>query len=112
MIGQGNLEKEYMNFIDSFQKIIENKGTNANAVAKATGVSVNTIYAWAKGSYPTLDKMIPVADFLDVSLDELAGRTTPALSKREAELLRLYAGLSDEDKDTVDGLALFLFSKR
>jgi transcriptional regulator with XRE-family HTH domain len=107
-----NFKREYMPFSESLQSSMNKAGITAYGLSKITGVSSDAIGKWLKGTQPTLDKLIPIADYLEVTLDELAGRTTPELTKREIELLRLYNGLSDEDKDTVDGLALFLFSKR
>ena len=44
-------------------------------LAKLFGVSRQTIDSWVNGnSTPGFDKMIQIADLLDVSLDVLAGR--------------------------------------
>jgi transcriptional regulator with XRE-family HTH domain len=78
-----------MDFLEAFQKLMDSKGVNANLLAKNSGVSVNTIYTWQKGSSPSLDKLIPIADALGVTLDELAGRVPPSASLTDWESVKV-----------------------
>lgn len=101
-----------MNFQESFQRILEAQGTNANLVAKNTGISVNTIYTWTnKGASPALDKLVPIADFLNVSLDELAGRVPPQHTEQEVQLLNMFKKLPDTQKQEVLNYVDFILSK-
>lgn len=44
-------------------------------LAEAVNISPNTIYYWVyRGAHPDIDSLIMIADFFDMSLDELVGR--------------------------------------
>lgn len=46
------------------------------ALARKTGLSYQTLDKWEKGkTYPNVYNLIPIADVLNISLDELVGRT-------------------------------------
>lgn len=46
-------------------------------VAKATGVPQNTLTDWKNGKYtPKADKLIKIADYFGISLDELVREQT------------------------------------
>lgn len=54
----------------------EGKGKSRWFVTKKSGISPSLLYNWeADRSLPRIDLLICVADVLDVSLDELVGRT-------------------------------------
>ena len=49
------------------------------ALARKTGLSYQTLDKWEKGkTYPNVYNLIPIADVLNISLDELVGRTVKA----------------------------------
>ena len=51
----------------------DSKNLNDSAVSKATGIERSTFSDWKSGrSKPKLEKLIKIADFLGVTLDELA----------------------------------------
>lgn len=99
-----------MDFLEAFQKLMDSKGVNANLLAKNSGVSVNTIYTWQKGSSPSLDKLIPIADALGVTLDELAGRVPPQHTEQEIELLNLFRNMDNKQKENLIHYAKFTLS--
>jgi transcriptional regulator with XRE-family HTH domain len=44
-------------------------------LARKTGLSYQTLDKWEKGkTYPNVFNLIPIADVLNISLDELVGR--------------------------------------
>lgn len=48
-------------------------------LARKTGLSYQTLDKWEKGkTYPNVYNLIPIADVLNISLDELVGRTVKA----------------------------------
>ena len=48
-------------------------------LARKTGLSYQTLDKWEKGkTYPNVFNLIPIADALGVTLDELVGRTVKA----------------------------------
>ena len=67
-----------MPFSESLQIAMNKFGITAYGLSQKTGISADAIGKWLKGTQPTLDKLMPIADFLEISLDELAGRTPPS----------------------------------
>lgn len=57
---------------DKFQQLIKNKGITSYKVAKETEIPTSTFYDWKKGrSRPKVDKLIKIAEYLGVPLEEL-----------------------------------------
>ena len=55
-----------------FAKLLEEKGLKAADVTKATGIKSPVFSEWKKGkSRPNTEKMIKIANFLDVSVEYL-----------------------------------------
>ncbi|WMJ23347.1 helix-turn-helix transcriptional regulator [Paludicola sp. MB14-C6] len=62
--------------LNNFFKLLEEKNINANKLSIETGISTGNISDWKKGrSYPTAQKLVIIADYLDCSIDYLLGRT-------------------------------------
>ncbi len=52
------------------------KGIGQDALAKELNTSVKTVSHWETGySQPSIEQLIRLADFFDISIDELVGRT-------------------------------------
>ena len=61
------------------------KGYTKADLARKTGLSFQTLDKWEKGeNYPNVYNLIPIADVLNISLDELVGRTVQN-EQREAD---------------------------
>lgn len=58
-------------FWDNFYKLCINKGTKPNPVAKDLGISSATITKWKDGTLPNLSTAIDVAEYFQVTVDEL-----------------------------------------
>lgn len=57
---------------DNFRQLIEKNGVTQYRVGKETGIAQSTLSDWKSGrSTPKLDKLIKIADYLGVSLEEL-----------------------------------------
>lgn len=89
-------------FARNLSYIMKDKGVTRKALAEAVGLSYPTIAAYlsgntdGKGVLPSVEKAIQIADFLEVSLDELFGRTISAPSCKETSTLNSDAlNLSD-----------------
>lgn len=58
----------------AFEKILKEHGNTVYQVAKATGIAASTFTDWKNGrSCPKADKLMRIADFFDIGLDELIG---------------------------------------
>lgn len=67
-----------MSFSEVFNKLLETSNQSVYALAKNIGANDVTVYKWRDGeTMPSLNMAIKLADFFDVTLDELAGRESP-----------------------------------
>lgn len=64
-----------MQFKDSLKQLRFSKNIGQKQLAEAMHISVKSISHWETGySEPSIIELIMLADFFDVSLDELVGR--------------------------------------
>lgn len=57
-----------------FEKLLAVKGVTAYQVAKETGITPSMFSHWKSGIYvPKLDKLQKIADYFDVTIDQLMG---------------------------------------
>lgn len=97
-----------MEFKDSLDQILRNRGLKQADLCRMSGIDTGLMSMYLQGKrFPTLTNAIAMADALQISLDELAGREAP---KRviEQRLLSDFRELSDEGQEvavnTVYGL--------
>ena len=63
-------------FTERLKQLREEHGVSQATVSKVVGVSRYAIYAYEKGkAAPSLDGLVALADYFDVTLDYLLGRT-------------------------------------
>ena len=93
---------------ERIQLLMMQRQMNKSDLSKAVGVSTGNLSDWANGrSSPSMEKLIKVADYFDVSLDYLAGRDDrfPNPSPEAFELIRIFENLDHEGKAVVLGTA-------
>lgn len=57
-------------------KLMEERNVTAYKLSADTGIPQSTICDWRKGvSFPKISALITIADYFDVSIDYLVGRT-------------------------------------
>ncbi len=62
-------------------------------------ISDEMLRNYIKGtSQPTLDKLLLLAEYFGVSLDELTGHTPPSHTEQETKLLQLFAQYPDDER--------------
>ena len=70
------LEVDKMNFPERIIEIKESRGLLQKDIANAIGLSVRNYQRYEKGEQqPTLPFLLKLADYFDVSLDYLVGRS-------------------------------------
>lgn len=62
-------------FWETFYKLCVEKNTSPNAVAKKIDVSNSTTTKWKNGTIPNGEILIKLANYFNVSIDYLLGRT-------------------------------------
>lgn len=101
-------EIEMEQFADKLRALRQTRGLTQSRLAELLGVSPRVYNRWETGAAaPRLDTVVKVADILEVSLDELVGRSEPEepqLRLHNPKLHRLYREidrLSDEDQQAL-----------
>lgn len=99
-----------MNFAERLDELMAEKKMNSLRLSKEIGGSDRVIGAWRKGEYePKLERLIRLAEFFNVSLDYLAGRSevremsikkepAPEISENGQELLEIYNQLPEREQ--------------
>ena len=93
----GDLSRQKSNesgiFSASFRSVLKAKGLKQTDVAHAIDEKAQTVNKWFTGaSVPSIAQLIKMADYLNVSLDKLVGRT-PAGAKALVEARRELGSL-------------------
>lgn len=106
-------------FAMSLRKILEKKGATQGELATQIGVTPQTVSQYCSGaSEPSFDNLVKIADWLNVSIDYLLGRTADpnrqpsaidslGLSPQVVENLRLFES-QENAQSFVEGLNILL----
>lgn len=82
--------------------LAELKNTNVSTVLKALELSTSKMTAWKKGSVPSGDILVKLADYFDVSVDYLLERTDiPYSLWKKEKPAYLQSGLFSEIQDVI-----------
>jgi transcriptional regulator with XRE-family HTH domain len=64
--------EEVKNLYKDFEALLKDKNITPYKVSKETGIATSTLTEWKKGTYtPKVDKLMKIADYLGVALEEL-----------------------------------------
>lgn len=86
---------------DKIQLLMMQRHMNKSDLSKAIGVSSGNLSDWANGrSQPSVEKLLKIANYFDVSLDYLCGRDDryPDPSSDTFELIRIYEALDKQGR--------------
>lgn len=88
-----------MKIIENIIKLMEEKDKTPYRMEKDIGIKQTTFISWKKGSQPPADKIIKIAQYLEVTPNEIFGYETPIfLTENEKELLELFKRLPDREQ--------------
>lgn len=77
-------------YYENFERLCKVNSVKPADVCRGTGISSATLTSWKKGVYtPKQDKLLLVADFFNVSLDEIVGNDFDTYSDEMAEMVSL-----------------------
>lgn len=97
-----------MEVVENIEELIKRSGKTANAVLTECKLSHNSLTAWRSGkAKPSLDAMIKLADYFNVSIDFIAGRENKEMPTKAEIVLRKIT--EDEIKliNTYRSMSLF-----
>lgn len=81
------------------KELREEKGISQYAFSAKIGVAQSTVGNWESGSRePSIETLLKIADYFDVSLDYLLGRT----DIRDGHIINTPAELADEEVISVE----------
>ena len=88
-----------MQFIDVLLKIMNERNISGYQLEKDTGIKQATLGKWKKGSMPTIDKLIILINYFQVSADEMLGfQYKNTLTENEKELLEHFKKLPEREQ--------------
>lgn len=89
-------------FMDRVESLLKEKRLTQKELAEDLGLRRPTLSDWKKnGSVPAGDICLKIADYLGVSMEWLLTGKESSLSTEERRLLKQWAILSPDQKDTV-----------
>ena len=112
-----------MNLLDRIKKLAKQKDISIYQLEEEIDIGRNTIYQWNKRT-PSADKLQKVADYFNVSVDYLLGRTdnsNPDSSKPASrdldevlDNMKSFGGkeMTDRDRETIRAFLEGKFSDR
>ncbi|MCY9807489.1 helix-turn-helix transcriptional regulator [Lentilactobacillus senioris] len=98
-----------MTIFERTKEIAKKKGFSLQETATKAGLGLNSIYGWKKKD-PSISRLEAVAKVLDVSVDELLGKSTDQNNKKNVDLSEPNANdflsfdgqpISDEDMEII-----------
>lgn len=98
-------------FWDNFYNACVQKGIKPNPLAKELQIASGSMTAWKGGKLPNGETLLKIADYLNVSVDYLLGRTnepntsntSQQLTQNEQELLDIFKNFSERDQIKILG---------
>ena len=96
-------KQERAGIYDQFRAACKFKRTTLTSVLKAINKSDGSVGAWKAGAFPRLDIVMDIAEYLDVSLDELCygiGKAKSAMiDENQREWLGIVACIPSDKQD-------------
>lgn len=93
-------------FIERLEEELKKRNLTLNKLSKELNFSQAATSRWKHGSYPSVDVLAEICDYLNVSSDYLLGRDeksipnrTDKLAEQEQELLENYRALDERAQE-------------
>lgn len=91
-----------MSIVEKILSLMQREHITAYGLEKTLGLSNAAIASWRAGrAKPSADALVKIADYFNVSVDYLLGRSTPApqpMSEDLSRLVAIYDNLSESNK--------------
>lgn len=107
-------------FWDNFVSLCTQRGTSPNAVAAELKKSSGSVTAWKNGAVPRETTLKKIADYFEISIDELLydqKEKSPApdgvgLDPETIELRDIWGGADKEEREALLAMARMLKARR
>lgn len=102
-----------MTAFDRLKFLADRQGMSINDVESKIGLGTNTLYSWKK-KVPSCTNLQKVADFFNVSVDYLLGRTDNPKVNDDENLLAAHIAddVTEEELEEIKQFIEFIKSKR
>ena len=84
-----------MELLNRLKDLCKERGITIAQVERGAGLALTTIAKWNRIT-PGIDKVASVADYLEISIDELLGRSAPEISAADRQILELFHQLNED----------------
>lgn len=91
-------------FIEKLEMLVKSKGLTMNRLAKNAGFSQTSTDRWKKGSLPSIEALIKICKYLNVSADyllDLDKTPPPILTDQEQKLLEHFRQCSPGERQSI-----------
>ena len=100
-------------FSSRLRSLLEEKNISKQKLADEIGVSRQAISQYCDGStVPNADKLLKIAEYFNVSLDYLVGKTEAKTDNKDVQFICDYTGLTDEAVNALHRLVHYLNVER
>ena len=93
-----------MNFYSNLKSLCDFKGVSVSSVLTRCGLSKSYGTNWKRGSVPSLDAVIAIAEELNVSLDYIAFGKEPTIPAEYQSLISSYQELSKDNQQLLQDI--------
>ena len=91
-----------MIFIERLDNLLKNKGISRNKLLIDLKLGKNSINDWSKGKSPSADSISKIADYFDVSIDYLYGKSDiKNINTLDPEISELYELTQDLPQERI-----------
>lgn len=84
-----------MELLNRLKDLCKERGITIAQIERGSGLTLTTIAKWNRIT-PGIDKVASVADYLEISIDELIGRSSPEISAADRQILELFRQLNED----------------
>ena len=106
-------------FWDNLITLCVNRNISPSALTKELSISKGVVTKWRNGSTPHQTTLLKIANYFNVSVEELISEPkdtppgeTEGLDEKTAEILSMYSQLSDEQKKQALSYLEYLAQRR
>lgn len=89
-----------MTIVERIRYIASTKGETLTSLEREIGLSKSSIRKWDIQS-PSIEKVVKIAEYLQVSIDYIATGKMPSLSDKEKDLLSKWNNLDQTEQEVI-----------
>lgn len=96
--------------LDKIKQLCESRGITIKELERSLGFSNKALYRWDINS-PSIDRVVAVADYFGISVDELIGHKPPETSTTEQNIRTIFALLNQAGQERIEEYANMILNQ-